>query len=102
MEYKENKTRYLLLPDLYDDGECKMVDVMHIRAIEKLDAEDYETVDSETGEIVRGRNEERCIVTICHESTYMKDWREKSHDILVPLSMFELLKLINSDAEYVI
>ena len=37
MSYPENKSRYLLLPDFNKDGECVMVDVIHIRAITKLE-----------------------------------------------------------------
>lgn len=100
MNYHENKTRYLLLPDLNKDGECEMVDVIHIRAITKLKAEDYEIVDPNTGDVIEGHNDECCVVTICHESTYNKGWKDKSHEILVPISMYELLTLINSKAEY--
>lgn len=100
MNYPQNKTRYLLLPDLNKDGECEMVDVVHIRAITKLEAEDYETVNPNTGDVIEGHNDECCIVTICHESTYIKGWKDKSHEILVPISMYELLTLINSKAEY--
>lgn len=95
-----DKTRYLLLPDLNKDGECELVNVLHIQAIDKMEAEDYEMVDPNTGDVVNGHNDERCILTICHLSTCNKGWRDKSHDILVPLSMYELLQLINSDAAY--
>ena len=100
MSYPENKSRYLLLPDLNKDGECEMVDVIHIRAITKLEAEDYETVDPNTDDVVQGHSDECCVITICHKSNYEKDWKEKSREIMVPLTMYELLTLINSKAEY--
>ncbi len=100
MNFTETKARYILLPDLKKDGECKMVDVAHIRAIKRLEAGSYELGNPDSGEILDGCNEECCILTISHESTCVKNWRDKSQQIIVPISMFELLSLINSKSEY--
>lgn len=99
MDYPEIKSRYLLLPDADDDYNCVMIDVCHIRQIEKLEAEDFESVD-EDGNVVEGHNGERCLLTYSPESKYVKNWEDKAKTIRVELSLYELLKLINSDAEY--
>ncbi len=100
MDYPQNKSRYLLLPDLDNDGVCQMVDVCHIQAIDKLEAEDYETVDENTGDIIPEHIDERCIITISHLSPLNRNWKDKARTIVVPLTMFQLLSLINSDAEF--
>ena len=100
MDYPQNKSRYLLLPNLDEDGECEMIDVCHIQAIDKIEAEDYETVDEDTGDVITGHNEEQCLVTISPLSTFNKNWKDKARYIKVPLTMFQLLSLINSDAEF--
>ncbi len=100
MDYPQNKSRYLLLPNLDKDGECEMVDVRDIQAIDKIEAEDYETIDEDTGELINGHNEEQCLITISPLSTYDKNWESKARYIKVPLTMFQLLSLINSDAEF--
>ncbi len=100
MEYPENRPRYLLLPDIGNDGICELVDVAQIQAIEKDPAEDYETVDEDTGEVIEGHRDESCYITYGPKSHYNKDWRKSAKTIRVELSMAELLKLINSDAQY--
>lgn len=77
-----------------------MIDVCYIQAIDKLEAEDFETIDDNTGDVITSHHEGRCIITLSPLPVYAKKRKDKARYIIVPLTMFQLRSLINSDAEY--
>ena len=95
-----DNTRYLLLPDAYADGKCKLINVVKINAIDKLEQHEEYYVDEDTGEMGTTVVPEHCIITYGPDSTAMKNWRATSRTIKVEISLAELLQLINSKAAY--
>lgn len=88
MDYSAPKpTRYLLLPNEYDNGTCEMIDVISIKSINR----DYYEWEDENGEPHAELNENSSIITIK---------RRDIETLKIPLSIKDLLSLINSDAEY--
>ena len=88
----ENKVRYLKLPDAKQGGVMELIPVDDIISMNV--PTESTLIDDETGEVYNIDIEKH---TLIYTKNY---WKDKRNEFYIPLSLKEMINLVNSDASY--